>query len=132
MIDRFSPATVAPPFSRYSHGVEVPAGARVVVVAGQVGVYPDGTTAEGIAAQTERALLNIAAILEQKGMGLADLVETRTYMTDPDDLPGYREGRARAFATCAPAPCPAAALVFVAGLAQPQWKIEICAMAAKV
>jgi len=35
------------------------------------------------------------------------------------------------FGTGEGGPRPAVALVFVAGLAQPDWKIEICAIAAK-
>ena len=64
-------------------------------------------------------------------MDLVDLVETRTYMISKDDLPGYRAGRARVFGAGEGAPRPAVALVYVAGLAQPNWKIEICAIAAK-
>ncbi len=121
---------MAAPFSRYSQGVEIPSGARTVIVAGQVGVHPDGTVPEDIAGQTAQAFRNIQSVLHAKGMDLEDLVETRTYMTNREDLPGYREGRLEVLG--AEGPCPAAALVFVAGLAQPQWKIEICAVAAKV
>ncbi len=38
-------------------------------------------------------------VLREKGMDLEDLVETRTYMINKDDLPGYRAGRARVFGT---------------------------------
>lgn len=131
MIDRYNPDSIAPPFSPYSQGVEVQAGARTIYVAGQVGVMPDGSMSEDMAAQTEQAFRNIQAILQAKGMDLADLVETRTYMISKDDLPAYREGRAKVLGTGDEVPKPAAALVFVAGLAQPTWKIEICAVAAK-
>ena len=53
-------------------------------------------------------------------------------MISKDDKPGYRACRARVFGTGEGAPRSAAALVYVAGLAQPHWKIEICAIAAKV
>ena len=52
-------------------------------------------------------------------------------MISKDDMPGYRAGRAMVFGTGEGAPRPAAALVYVAGLAQPLWKIEICAIATK-
>ena len=45
---------------------------------------------------------------------------------------GYREGRAAVFNSCKSFPEPAAALLVVDALAQPHWKIEICATAAKV
>jgi enamine deaminase RidA (YjgF/YER057c/UK114 family) len=38
MLKRHNPPTIAPPFSRYSHGVEAPAKARWLHVSGQVGV----------------------------------------------------------------------------------------------
>ena len=69
-------------------------------------------------------------MLKQLGMDLVDLVETSTYMISKGDMPGYRAGRARVFGTGEGAPRPAA-LVYVAGLAQPLWKIEICAIATK-
>jgi len=131
MINRFNPDTIAAPFTAYSQGVEVQTGARTIYVAGQVGVYPDGTLAEGMAAQTAQAWRNVEAILKAKGMDLHDLVETRTYITNRDDIPGYREGRAEVFGTGDDGPRPAAAMLLVAGLAQPAWKIEICAVAAK-
>ena len=52
-----------------------------------------------------------------------DLVETRKYMISKYDKPGYRACRARVFGTGEVAPRPAAALVYLAGLAQPLWKI---------
>jgi len=131
MINRYNPDSIAPPFSPYSQGVEVPTGARTIYVAGQVGVRPDGTVPEDMEEQTAQAFQNIQSVLREKGMDLEDLVETRTYMISKDDLPGYRAGRARMFGTGEGGPRPAVALVFVAGLAQPDWKIEICAIAAK-
>ena len=47
------PDTIAAPVAAYSHGIEVPPNARVLYSAGQVGILPDGTTPEGIEAQTE-------------------------------------------------------------------------------
>ena len=131
MINRYNPDSIAPPFSPYSQGVEVPPGARTIYVAGQVGVRPDGSVPEDMEEQTAQAFQNIQSILREKDMDLVDLVETRTYMVSKDDMPGYRAGRAKVFGDGEGAPRPAAALVYVAGLAQPQWKIEICAIAAK-
>ena len=41
------PDTIAPPFARYAHGVEVPAGHRLVATSGQLGLPADGTVPEG-------------------------------------------------------------------------------------
>src|SRR5438876_559996 len=43
MLKPINPPTIAPPFSRYSQAVEVPAGLRWLHISGQVGVRPDGT-----------------------------------------------------------------------------------------
>ena len=47
MLRFFNPAAVAAPASNYSHGVEHAAGARRLLVSGQVGVRPDGSLADG-------------------------------------------------------------------------------------
>ena len=40
MLKPYGPPPVAPPFSRYSHGVEAPDNARWLYISGQVGVTP--------------------------------------------------------------------------------------------
>ncbi|MBH61461.1 MAG: enamine deaminase RidA [Alphaproteobacteria bacterium] len=119
------------PFSPISQGVEVEAGERMIYVAGQVGARPDGIVPESMEDQTEQTFLNIQTVLQERGMDLEDLVETRTYVTSKDHIPGYRAGRAKVLGTGDDAPRTAAALVVVAGLAQDHWKVEICAVAAK-
>jgi enamine deaminase RidA (YjgF/YER057c/UK114 family) len=57
------PKTVKPPFANYSHGSEVPAGARLVYVSGQLGIHPDGTTPQCAEAQADVCLGNIRNIL---------------------------------------------------------------------
>jgi 2-iminobutanoate/2-iminopropanoate deaminase len=132
MIHRFNPASMASPFSPYSQGVEVPAAARTIYVAGQVGVRPDGIVPDGIEEQTAQAFLNIQMVLRARGMDLEDVVQTRIYMLSHDDLPGYRAGRTRVFRNPESEIRPATALLFVAGLVRPEWRIEIAAVAAKV
>ena len=45
-----SPEGIAPPASPFSHGALVPGGARRLIIAGQIGIDPDGTLAEGLEA----------------------------------------------------------------------------------
>lgn len=122
-----TPSTVAPPFGAYSHGIEVPPNARWLYVAGQVGVLPNGKIAEGITAQTEAAINNILAILNSAGMGMEDVTRMNTYLVRPGDLAAVREVRTRMLGSARPA----STLVMVAGLASPDWLIEIEAVAAK-
>lgn len=123
----FNPETVAPPFSTYSLGAEVMSDARTVYVAGQVGVRPDGTVPEDVETQAEQVFLNIREVLRGADMDLADLVSMRTYLLTRDYVPHLVAARARVLGSVRPA----ATLLIVSGLGQPEWKIEIDAVAAK-
>lgn len=122
----FTPATVAAPFSRYSHGVEV-AAERWLLISGQVGVDREGRLAEGAAAQMDRAWRNILAILAEAGMDAGNLVKITAYLTRREDLKAFRETRDRHITAVKPA----STLLFVSGLADPAWLVEIEAVAAK-
>ena len=126
MLKTYNPQTVAPPFSRYSHGVEVSAGARWLYISGQVGFTPEGKVAEGAAAQIEQAWRNVLSVLEAAGMGPRDLVKVTTFLINRADLPTARTVRDRMLQGAAPA----STLLFVAGLASPEWLVEIEAIAA--
>jgi 2-iminobutanoate/2-iminopropanoate deaminase len=61
---------------------------RLVFCSGTVGVDPaTGTASDGIEAQTEQALWNLAAVLEEAGASLRDVVKTTIFYTDVDDFP---------------------------------------------
>ena len=126
MLEHYKPKTVAPPFSRYSHGVEAPANARWLHVSGQVGVTPEGKVLDGAEAQIEQAWRNVLSVLEAAGMGPRDLVKVTTFLIDRADLPAARAIRERMLQGAEPA----STLLFVAGLASPEWRIEIEAIAA--
>jgi enamine deaminase RidA (YjgF/YER057c/UK114 family) len=124
---RHNPSTVAPPFGAYSHAIEVPPGARWLYVSGQVGVQPDGTLGADAAAQIEWAFRNLVAVLEAAGMGPADLVRLNQYLTRAEDAPLLRQVKAQVIGDVRPA----STLVLVAGLASPDWRVEVEAVAAK-
>jgi 2-iminobutanoate/2-iminopropanoate deaminase len=68
----------------------------LVFVAGQLGLKPGDTSAAGdIATQTEQALLNLAAILEEAGSSLANLVKTSVFLQDLGDFVAMNEVYAR-------------------------------------
>ena len=95
----------------YSQGVSA---GPWVFVSGQIPLEPGGTApvAGGVAAQTERCLRSVAAILEAGGLGLEDVVKTTVYMTDLGQFAAMNEVYARHF----PAPHPARATVQVSAL----------------
>ena len=67
-----------------------------VFCSGTVGIDPQtGQIAEGIEAQTEQALRNIAAILSTAGASMADLVKTTIFYADVDDFAKLNEVYAR-------------------------------------
>jgi 2-iminobutanoate/2-iminopropanoate deaminase len=94
----------------YSQGIDVGA---ALYVSGQIPAAPDGTlVAGGVAAQTERCLKNVAAVLAGAGLSLADVVKTTVYMTDLSQFAAMNEVYAKHFQ----APYPARATVQVAAL----------------
>ncbi len=128
MLKRHNPAAVHAPAGKYSHGIEVPPGARVLYVSGQVGAKPDGATATGDAAQCEQAWANVMNVLAAAGMGAGDIVKLNAYVTRADLIPVFRDARDKVLGN---APPPASTLVVVAALANPAWVVEIECVAAR-
>ncbi len=75
-----------------------------VFCSGTVGVDPaTGVAAVGIEAQTERALQNLAAILEAAGTSMAYLVKTTIFYAQVDDFARINEVYAKHMPDPAPA-----------------------------
>lgn len=121
-----SPASIRPPFARYSHGIEVPAVQRLVFCSGQLGVGPDDAVPDGVAEQTELCFANIAAILAEAGLSLHHVVRLNAYVTDRAHMRPYMEVRDRIVSD----PPPASTLMIVSGFTRPEFKVEIEAIAA--
>jgi enamine deaminase RidA (YjgF/YER057c/UK114 family) len=116
-----TPKSIKPPFARYSHGVEVPEGKRLVLCSGQLGIGPDDSVPEDAGAQAELCFRNIAAILGEAGLGLGDIVRINAYVTDRAHLQPYMDVRNRLFEN----PAPASTLMIVSGFARPEFKVEV-------
>ena len=121
-----TPSSIAPPFSRYSHGVEAKDVSRWLLVSGQVGVDSGGRLAETAAGQMQQAWQNVFAVLASADMTPADLVKITAFITRRDDLATFRAVRDGLLGSAQPA----SSLVIVAGLADPDWLVEIEAVAA--
>lgn len=128
MARHITPARIRAPFARYSHGVVVEAGARVLFCSGQLGIAPDDTVPEPAGAQARLCFDNIAALLADAGMGPADLVRLNAYVTARAYLADYMRERDRFIAGIDPPP--ASTLMIVSGFARPEFKIEVEAIAA--
>lgn len=118
-----TPAAIAPPFARYSHGIELPPGQRLVRTSGQLGLSADGTVPDGSEAQAEICFANIALILSEAGMGAADVCHVSAYVTDRKHMPGYMAARDRFLATREV--LPTSTLVIVSGFTRPEFVVEV-------
>ena len=123
-----NPAGIRAPFGRYSHGISVPAGARLVFCSGQLGVRAGDTLPRTVEGQAEVCFQNIAAILAEAGMSLADIVRLNAYVTQREDMKSYMAVRDRFVAE----PPPASTLMIVAGFTREEFLVEVEATAAKV
>lgn len=93
-----SPAAVGP----YNHAVRV---GDLLFCAGQIPIDPaNGNLISGdIKAQTERALLNVKAILEDQKLAFASVVKSTVFMTNLADFAGMNEVYAKHFTSDFPA-----------------------------
>jgi len=122
-----NPAASAAPNGPYSLGVEIPAGQRVLFIAGQVPVAKDGSTPQGISAQSELVWRNILNVLESAGMGVEHLVKVNHYLTRHENIPGYGAVRSKVLGNARPA----STMVVISSLVKPEWLVEVEAIAAK-
>lgn len=112
-----APAAIGP----YSQAIAVPAG-RLVFCSGQIPLDPaTGAMVEGdVAAQTERVMKNLEAVLQKAGASFAHVVRCGIFLTDLGDFAKVNEVYARAF----PSNPPARATVQVSALPRGA-KVEI-------
>jgi 2-iminobutanoate/2-iminopropanoate deaminase len=103
-------------------------GAKTLWLSGQIPLDPaTGELVGGdVAAQTERVLANVEALLAAAGLGFGDVVKTTVFLADLADFARMNEVYARRFA----APYPARSTVEVAGLPRgARVEIEVLATA---
>lgn len=123
----FNPESIAPPQGAYTHGVEIPEGARVTFISGQVGVDPAGNLPDDFRSQAEIAFANCQAILEHNGLGMEDVVKITQFLVRREDIPTYREVRGKYLGDLRPC----STLLLVSGLVDPKMLIEVEMVAAK-
>lgn len=118
-----NPASIAPPFARYAHGVLVPEGHRLILTSGQLGLGADGSVPDDVGAQARICFANIDAILAAGGAGRGDVVRINAFVTDRAFMPGYMAERDAWLAGVDR--LPASTLVIVSGFTRPEFKVEI-------
>lgn len=111
----------------YSQAIKVSGAQTVLFLAGQVAYDKDGATSHrgDFKGQAREVFRAIKALVEAQGGTLANVVKINTYLTDvryrADLIPIREEFFGKKL--------PASTLVQVAALAQPDWLIEVEAIA---
>jgi 2-iminobutanoate/2-iminopropanoate deaminase len=126
-LEPVSPPGLAPPAANYSHGIVTTGATRWLHTSGVVPTRADGTVPEGIAEQADVVWENLAAIVAEAGMAMADVVSVVTYVVVGQDLAVVMAARDRAM----DGHRPASTLVPVPALARPAWLIEVALIVAR-
>ncbi len=116
---------VAPAIGPYSPAI---ASGDLLFCSGQLGMDPaTGDLRDGVAAQTEQALVNLRALLSAAGFGVEHVVKCTIFLTNLADFATVNEIYGRTFSE----PYPARSTVQVAGLPK-GGLVEIEAIAQRV
>lgn len=92
-----APAAIGP----YSQAIR---NGETVYTAGQIGLDPaSGELVDGVAAQAERALRNLSAILDAAGTSMERVLKTTVFLADMGDFTTVNEVYARHFSSPYPA-----------------------------
>lgn len=126
MTDAFNAPGVVKPFGIFSGAAWQPEG-KILHISGQVSQEVDGATVGvgNITTQTRQVLNNIDKILASVGGQLSDIVKVTVFVTDMSMLEEIHRVRSEFFDP----PYPASSLVQVVGLVDPDFLIEIEAVA---
>jgi len=123
-VEHIQPAGLSNP-PAYSQVVKA---GNTIYIAGQVSQDEHGQLVGpgDIVAQANQVFENIAKALAAAGAGFSDVVKFTTYVTDPRYREALRDVRSKYLGNNPP---PASTLVVVAGLALPEYLLEIEAIA---
>jgi enamine deaminase RidA (YjgF/YER057c/UK114 family) len=124
---KINPETVPPPGGHYTHAIEVAPGARWMVVSGQTGNAADGSIPKDMTAQADNAWTSIVRILEANGMRVPDIVKINHFLTRREDFAAYNAVRLKYLGDHKPA----STLLYIGGLANPDFLVEVEVTAAK-
>jgi enamine deaminase RidA (YjgF/YER057c/UK114 family) len=110
----------------YTHVVEATAPARIVYIAGQLGVGRDGKVVGDFRQQAVQTFENLKSALAAVGAQFQHVVKLNNYLVDMTDLPVFREVRD---SYLLPKDRPASTTLAIAGLAREGARLEVEAIA---
>ena len=124
---RFHNPSTLPAPRGYTHAVEA-RGGRTIYISGQVAMDAEGQLVGrgDFRAQVEQVFANLGAALDAAGADFGDVVKLGFYVLDVANLPIAREVRDRYVNVGQP---PASTAVQVSSLVQPDWLVEVDAIA---
>jgi enamine deaminase RidA (YjgF/YER057c/UK114 family) len=127
-ITRINPKTISKPFTNYAHVVTVEDAKKLVFCAGQVAADVDGKVLppDNFEAQTKMVMKNLTNALAAGGAKLSDVTKVTIYICNPHDVPKAR-GILHDYFGEHP---PGSTLCILRGLANPNFLLEIEAIAA--
>ena len=127
-ITRINPNNISKPFASYSHVVTAEGAQKLVFAAGQVAADVDGKVLppDDFGAQTKMVMKNLKNALAAGGAKLSDVTKVTIYICNPHDVPKARSILQDYFG----GDPPASTLCVLRGLANPNFLLEIEAIAA--
>ena len=127
-ISRINPEGISKPFSSYSHVVTAEGAQKLVFCAGQVAADVDGKVLppDDFDAQAKMVMANLTKALAAGGAKLSDVTKITIYLCNPHDVPKAR-GLLQTYFEGHP---PGSTLCILRGLANPNFLLEIEAIAA--
>ena len=121
-----NPENAPAPAANYSNLAIVPAGYRLLVIAGQIGNLSDGSIVDGLEAQYEQSISNINAIVASEGGDTTNIARITVFLAEK---PRARDRITAAMQKHFPSGRPAMSWIYVSELFSPDVKVEIEAIA---
>ena len=127
-INRINPEGISKPFSNYSHVVTAEGAQKLVFCAGQVAADAGGNVLppDDFDAQAKLVMENLTKALAAGGAKISDVTKMTIYIVNQHDVPKARNILKTYFAGHAPG----STLCVLRGLANPNFLVEIEAIAA--
>ncbi|EAS45506.1 RidA family protein [Photobacterium profundum] len=125
----WSPSSVPAPAANYHQCALIPTGSTRLHIAGQLGIDADGNVAESTEKQIVLAWQNVRGVLQANKMDMEDITSVRLYLVNRNEVPEYQAAKQRLPFDVGGLPT---TLLFVNGLFDERWKVEIEAEAAKI
>ena len=124
---KHNPEDLYPQYQSYSHAIEVTSGSRLLIISGLNGYLADGKSMpETFEEQGEMIWKHLGTILESAQMGYQNLISIRFYLASLEFDEANVRLRKKYLGSHQPA-----LTVICCQLLDPNWKLEVEAMAAE-